>query len=143
MHENLVNKLLQDYPKLFEHQKHIECNDGWYNLIDTWARQIAYYDDNRYLKYVKHPLYEGDETFIYHNITQIKEKFGTLRLYLNMSDDYVRGLTDLAEQLSGVTCEICGSPGQIRNLSWMMTLCDSHFILKSLGATNSVIEGKI
>lgn len=46
-------------------------------------------------------------------ITQIKEKFGTLRIYVNKADDHVYGMINLAEQLSSTTCELTGKDGQL------------------------------
>lgn len=58
--------------------------------------------------------------------TQVKEKFGTLRFYVNGSDEYVDGAISMAEHMSAKTCEICGQSGKIRNGGWVRTLCDSH-----------------
>ena len=58
--------------------------------------------------------------------TQVKEKFGTLRFYYDGGDDVVRGLVQMAEALSEVTCEVCGSPGKRRGDRWVRTLCDEH-----------------
>ena len=58
--------------------------------------------------------------------TQIKEKFGTLRFYYFGGDDYCRGVESMAESMSAVTCEVCGSSGKIRNGKWIRTLCDEH-----------------
>jgi hypothetical protein len=58
--------------------------------------------------------------------TQIKEKFGTLRFYYWGGDDYCRGVESMAESMSAVTCEVCGSPGKLRNGGWIQTLCDEH-----------------
>jgi hypothetical protein len=58
--------------------------------------------------------------------TQIKEKFGTLRFYYFGGDDYCHGVESMAESMSAVTCEVCGSPGKLRNGGWIRTLCDEH-----------------
>jgi len=57
--------------------------------------------------------------------TQVKEKYGTLRFYTNGSDDYVIGLIDMAESLSGVTCEDCGSHAKTSGGGWVYTRCDN------------------
>jgi hypothetical protein len=57
---------------------------------------------------------------------QVKEKFGTLRFYYSGGDDYVRGLENMAESMSAVTCEECGSPGVVRKGGWIRVLCDTH-----------------
>lgn len=57
---------------------------------------------------------------------QVKEKFGTLRFYIQGGDEYVYGLIRMAEGMTAVTCEQCGSPAQTRHGGWVRTLCDTH-----------------
>lgn len=57
---------------------------------------------------------------------QVKEKFGTLRFYHNGGDDVIQACVDMAESMSSVTCEVCGSPGVSRSGGWIRTLCDDH-----------------
>lgn len=58
--------------------------------------------------------------------TQVKEKYGTLRFYYYGGDEYCSGVESMAESMSAVTCEVCGSPGKIREGGWVRTLCDEH-----------------
>ena len=58
--------------------------------------------------------------------TQIKEKFGELRFYYYGGDDYCSGVESMAESMSAVTCEVCGSSGKLRGGGWVRTLCDEH-----------------
>jgi hypothetical protein len=58
--------------------------------------------------------------------TQVKEKFGTLNFYYAGGDQYISGLVDMAENMSAVTCETCGNPGELRRGGWLRTLCDAH-----------------
>lgn len=57
---------------------------------------------------------------------QIKEKWGSLRFYTYGGDSYTHGIIDLAESLSEVTCEECGSPGKIYTDGWHVALCSQH-----------------
>jgi hypothetical protein len=57
---------------------------------------------------------------------QIKEKFGTLRMYTNGYDDYIDGVIAMAESMSAITCEECGKPGKLRGGGWYYTACDEH-----------------
>lgn len=57
---------------------------------------------------------------------QIKEKFGTLRFYYGGGDNTVHGMVRMAESMSAVTCEECGSPGEIYVDGWHLTLCPQH-----------------
>jgi hypothetical protein len=58
--------------------------------------------------------------------SQVKEKFGTLRFYYYGGDDVVSGIERMAESMSAVMCEECGSPGKPRSGGWIQTLCDAH-----------------
>jgi hypothetical protein len=57
---------------------------------------------------------------------QVKEKFGTLRFYYHGGDDVIDGMVQMADALSGVTCEECGAPGKLRQTGWIRCLCDKH-----------------
>lgn len=59
-------------------------------------------------------------------VQQVKEKFGTLRFYYAGGDDYIRGLTSMAESMSACTCEECGAPGKSIGGGWVTTLCETH-----------------
>ena len=61
-------------------------------------------------------------------VSQIKEKFGTLRFYYTGGDDFVDGLEHMADSMSAVMCEDCGCPGKSRSSKgkWIRTLCDKH-----------------
>ena len=68
---------------------------------------------------------------------QIKQKFGTLRLYIsfdridvdgvNPDPTALRSLVDAAVAASEVTCYVCGAPGEMRQLGdWASVRCDAH-----------------
>lgn len=59
-------------------------------------------------------------------LDQVKEKFGTLRFYYTGGDEYISGLVSMAESMSGVTCEECGSLGETKGQGWLVTLCETH-----------------
>lgn len=91
----------------------IECGDGWYwlihNLIDTIDRYLT---DNKHLNI--QPI----------QITQIKEKFGSLRFYYNGGDELIRGMVWLAESMSYYICEDCGTTDDIGHTEgWILTVC--------------------
>lgn len=58
--------------------------------------------------------------------TQVKEKFGGLRLYTNYGGGYVDGVISMASRMSQCTCETCGQPGKIRGKRWYYTACEQH-----------------
>lgn len=59
-------------------------------------------------------------------LSQVKEKFGGLRFYVETSNDAIFNRILLAEEESLRTCEVCGSPGKQRDGGWIRTLCDEH-----------------
>jgi len=114
MSPELEAKLYADFPSLFAGRHKpvteslmsygCECLDGWYEIIRGFC-EIA--KDS------------GVE------ITQIKEKFGGLRLYYHGGDDCVDGACRMAEEMSYRTCESCGRPGRPNESGWIMTRCES------------------
>jgi hypothetical protein len=60
-------------------------------------------------------------------VTQVKEKFGSLRFYYDGGDDVIDGMVRIAESLSGVTCEDCGDVGETRQGGWIRVQCDHHY----------------
>jgi hypothetical protein len=65
-------------------------------------------------------------------LTQVKEKYGTLRVYFDpgpTDTDTLEDLIDTAEEESGRTCELCGKPGVLMTSGyWLKTLCPDHCI---------------
>jgi hypothetical protein len=62
-----------------------------------------------------------------YEITQIKEKYGTLRFYGVFPDDMYRKVGE-AERLSAKTCYTCGKSGKTYYMGWCQTLCPEHAI---------------
>jgi hypothetical protein len=61
-------------------------------------------------------------------VTQVKEKFGGLRFYVNNESDEMFKRIQKAEADSYVTCEVTGNPGKLRtDLGWHRTLCDEEY----------------
>lgn len=127
MKKELDKQLCEKYPKIFADRYKpmtetamcwgFDCGDGWYNIIDQLCQQIQEYLDWKNQK---------EEVVPQVVASQVKEKFGTLRFYYDGGDDYIRGLTSMAEAMSGVTCETCGKPGSFRGKDWYYTACDEH-----------------
>lgn len=106
-------ELVAKYPQIFAeaHNGHFgfECGDGWFDIIDNLCTLLMI-----------------DETLT-PVATQVKEKFGTLRFYVNEATDYQYELIDRAGDLSAHTCEVCGEPGKLRgDRSWIKALCEEH-----------------
>lgn len=102
----------------------IECGDGWFEILSSLCFMIAQHEkniegNNKYLSSKNEQLIEY-EPF---RFTQIKEKFGGLRVYCYGGDEYIRGLIGMAECWSYKTCEICGEKGISQKNGWIMVLC--------------------
>jgi hypothetical protein len=126
MKEELDNKLVDKYPKIFADRhasvkesamgRGFECNDGWYDLIyDLCGCIQRHIDSNPHLNISQMVA------------TQVKEKFGTLRFYYTGGDIEISGMVRFAEYLSGHICEECGEKGEVINDNgWYMCRCHNH-----------------
>lgn len=112
----LYNKLVTKYPSQFSETGKspsesnmafgIECGDGWYTIVAEVCAIVEY----------------AEEAVTW---TQIKEKYGGLRMYHFGGSDFVDGAIQMAENMSYRTCERCGHPGSPNKSGWIVTLCDS------------------
>ena len=84
------------------------CGDGWFGIIDKACAEIAR---------------ELEHTFAYFHVDQIKEKFGSLRVYYSGGTEKIAAIVDDLESTANRTCEICGRPGCNKG---MFVLCDGH-----------------
>lgn len=133
-----------------------ECGDGWYNIVNTMLSSINNYvqfNNDRFNKFAEAqdmlanncadlvPEYllshmeairngngEWPVEMDFPVVKQIKEKFGTLRIYLEGYDNAITEISNFAEHMSITTCEECGNIGSLRKGSWVKTLCDRHEI---------------
>lgn len=108
------DKLRADHPEIYSKLRYVSCGEGWYDIINLLTLNIEQHLRN-------FPNVRQVEA------VQIKEKFGGLRFYYDGGDDFVRGLTSMAESMSVCTCEECGAPGNrgnTDNSTWISTLCD-------------------
>jgi len=127
MRKELDDLLCEKYPKIFAERNmpmNLTCmcwgfqhNGGWFNIIDTLCNSIQWYLDQEWNLPKEIPQVVAK---------QVKEKFGTLRFDYSGGDDHIWGMVRMAESMSAVTCEICGSPGKRRDGAWISTLCDIH-----------------
>lgn len=63
------------------------------------------------------------------NISQIKEKFGTLRLYTECPaqiDDAIEDVIAEMEQKTSKVCNQCGEPATTTTKGWFTYVCDNH-----------------
>jgi ferredoxin-like protein FixX len=77
---------------------------------------------DQYLKELKAQL-KKDHYLYQFRITDIKEKYGTLRLYCNGASDEVYKIIDKYENLSYETCIECGDPAVIITDGYVLPYC--------------------
>lgn len=129
------NEVKAKYPRLFDGRDiGTDVSPGWWPaLIEAFEGISALLE--------QHPN-------VVCSILQIKEKFGTLRVYsrthagsLGIDEDggeqfvpvpedlrrKIHGILDLADVRTSKTCEYCGKPGERRNTGWIKTLCNDHY----------------
>ncbi len=89
-----------------------ECSGGWRHLLEDLLRDIdaTLTEDDR-------------EAF---QVTQVKEKYGTLRFYTGAFSDDIERLVEVAERRSAMTCEVCGEPGRVQGKGWVSCRCTQH-----------------
>lgn len=114
-------KFRKDFPLLM-HQKEgtsftrfgLEVAAGWYPLV---YELLGFLDDLQQLT--------GKAI----EIRQIKEKYGELRLYMNLPGMFVEEdiLEGVFEFLSSTTCDVCGAPGKPLSIKGYDTVrCPAH-----------------
>ena len=101
---------------LIDNNEYHGVGDGWLPLLRDMAYEIKEYIELNY------PDMSEDITF-----TQIKEKFGELRVYFYPYFEELDDIIDKYVEISAHTCEVCGEPGEIKTDGyWMMARCDKH-----------------
>jgi hypothetical protein len=125
--------LRQRYPKIFKVSEHndepldmwgFECDDGWFELIDTLCSKIQSHVDWRSKNIQDVTILETLQVVA----QQVKEKFGGLRFYVNGGDDVTDAFISFAETMSMKICEVCGQSGkQQGDRGWIHTACDPCF----------------
>jgi len=171
MKPELEQQLIAKYPKLFRDINRppkeslmcfgAECGSGWYDILDNLCGYITHLQENvsYFLGLKEEANYDNDKGFdgCFHCpgvvFMQIKEKYGTLRVYWNFAeienydeiksklkkpeqlDEYIdkyynkiESTIDFCEYLSSITCEVTGKPGKLYSKGWCVTLCKEEAI---------------
>lgn len=124
------------------------CGDGWYNIIwqlslsieeelnYSWLTKILYkhIDNiintwNSIIKTLPEDYWDRLSIDNLLTVAQVKQKFGTLRYYIESVPQNKRNqiytYIDLAEFLTQYICEYCGDRGELdRSTGWVEVLCE-------------------
>lgn len=109
--------LKSKFPKVFVQLDWLNIEDGWIDLVERLAAVIEVHIDISVPDELKEQIY----------FTEIKQKFGQLRVGMSNYTPYVRGAITMAQVESYTICEKCGERGSLRHMSWITTLCDTHY----------------
>jgi len=129
--------LRDGYPMLASKLRSVECGPGWLPLVEQLFQQIQEYIDI-------HPEVDALQ------VSQVKQKFGGLRVYYHGGDQACVALIEQAALRAKATCEICGSNGSVREAGGIIVRCDQHLptvagsevasVLASVAARDLVIK---
>lgn len=117
MKPGLAQQLIDTFPALFSgiHPMKgfslfaFECGNGWFSILKTCIGEIGV-------------LVQKDSLDV--KISQIKEKYETLRFYVDGGTDEIYKIIEKAEEQNAITCEACGEPGRLKREGWHQVLCD-------------------
>jgi hypothetical protein len=74
---------------------------------------------------IKEPLIKADYLDKF-RFTQVKEKYGSLRLYSYGATNEVKDILDKYEFLSRQVCCVCGKPATTQTYDWICPYCFEH-----------------
>lgn len=107
-----LDDLRSQFPGVFADARWVDVGVGWLGIIERFIADARQLDPGM-------------------TIRELKEKFGSLRIYAASDFDEVDQLRHLAESRSQYACEICGAEGGIRRppegrAGWWHCLCAEH-----------------
>ncbi len=108
---------------------YFECGKGWHSIIQKAVKRI----EAEWTALTEKHREEGTLNAFYEwygegtPIVQIKEKFGTLRIYVKAYTEGIDAAIKEAERDCEITCEHCGSKQdvELRTDGWYSTMCDA------------------
>lgn len=123
-HIDHISKIAKSNAKYNEIRKQAQAGN-WDPFDEHYGEYNKHYADAIRAEIVESPPKEVNEIDQVVAV-QVKEKFGTLRFYYDGGDEVVAGMVNMAESMSGLTCEMCGNLGTRGGVGWIRTLCQSH-----------------
>lgn len=110
MRNELEDQLFKKYPEMLVDLAYIETGDGWFTMLGNMLEELKHFN----------PKFK-----------QIKEKFGSLRAYYTCQTKFTAEVDTIIskyEDVSLVTCEICGQAGKRQSChGWLSVVCDDHY----------------
>ena len=143
MTEQQFETLAKRWPDLFQKSGDFEFSigEGWFDIVDilcgflshdieTAKRRLKYAMENPEAKF-KQSIAELEKNVVTAReklpvLAQVKEKFGTMRFYVDGGTPEMHNYIEFAEAMTSRTCEVCGNPGKSRSGGWVRVLCDKH-----------------
>ena len=90
-----------------------EINKGWHDIVWDLSEKLE-------ALILQQPEDVREDFYAY----QVKSKYAELRFYMSTETDEMWKEISKAEDLSIVTCEICGQPGRQHGMGWVTPLCE-------------------
>lgn len=107
-----LDDLREDHPGVFDTARYVDVGIGWLPLVRAFVAEALPHDPSL-------------------TVHELKEKFGTLRIWSDTDVTAARLAKAKAEIKSGYVCEVCGAAGYVRRpppdrMAWWRCLCDEH-----------------
>lgn len=113
MNQSNINRLLKNFPEIYDKYFYTGIGDGWFPLLERLSYEIM--DLCR------------ERGVVPPRALQVKEKFGALRAYFEYIEiDDMEEIVSKYERESVSICELCGEKGFCKPKNgWVKTLCES------------------
>jgi hypothetical protein len=106
--ESDLDRIQERFPLVTRHGLPASCGPGWWPIIERLCEKLE--------------LMAKDCESLY--FTDIKEKWGLLRVSIGAGPEAAYDAIDEAEDESGGVCEDCGDPGTTKAVNgWYRTTC--------------------
>lgn len=167
MNPETERELEAKYPEFFRNRNRspkeslmcfgCECGEGWKGILENLFGYLSVIRASRSFMLALKPEFADEVNGGFLDfvcpaviLDQVKEKYGTLRVYwhfpseeveqergkvldpekfdqyLARYDNLVDDAVDFAEYLSSKTCEVTGKPGELYSEGWCVTLCEEE-----------------
>ena len=109
-HNSWTGKLVEDYD--YSYTEAWGIPEGWHRLFYMLCKELR-------------PHIEKAGLLDKFYFTQVKEKYGTMRVYTSCLPNSVDHMIDLYETFSKYICQNCGEFAKYQTQGWIAHLCDN------------------